>query len=271
MKKLTAEFAITLIILLGAGASAGAQERVSKCFRADWLQGERVVNFTISGGKVAGTFVVEGGGDGGSPPDATYEFKGTLKGNALTVAFAGNRLPDVSPSEMKSLTWTLAQSGDKEILRIKFRGKNYDTNKFVDSLAAFEPCGESYAVLAKGAKRVQFARGANSATFPLAALAASRGTRGTATFLINAAKSQVLEIQAHGCSVEVYLPGGKIYEYVEPGSENESGSERGYASTQMDMMTIDALPVSGNYLIVLRKLTEDSAPGTLTVTVTNKK
>lgn len=269
MKKLTAEFAITLIILLGAGASAGARERMSKCFRADWLQGERVVNLTIDGGKVTGTFVVEGGGDGGSPPDATYEFKGTFRGGTLTVAFAGNKLPDVSPSEMKGLTWTLAQSGGKEVLRIKFRGKNYDTNKYEDSLAAFEPCGESYAALAKGAKRIQFARGANSATFPLAALAGSRGTRGTATFLINAAKSQVLEIQAHGCSVEVYLPSKKIYEYVEPGSEG--GSEKTYGDTQMDMMTIDELPASGNYLIVLRKLTEDSAPATLTVTVTNKK
>jgi hypothetical protein len=242
---------------------------VSKCFRADWLQGERVVNFTVNGGKVAGTFVVEGGGD--SPPDATYEFSGTLKGSVLTVAFAGGKLPDVSPSEMKSLTWTLAQSGGKEVLRIKFRGKNYDTNKYEDSFAAFEPCGEGYAALAKGAKRIQFARGASSATFPLAALAASRGTKGTATFLINAAKSQTLEIEAHGCSVEVYLPNKKIYEYVEPGSENETGSERGYASVEMDMMTIDALPASGNYLIVLRKLTEDSAPGTLTVKVRNKK
>ncbi len=269
MKKLTAISVFAVIyFLLCAGSSANAQGGVSKCFRADWLQGERVVNFTINGGKVSGTFVVDGGG-GGTPPDATYEFRGTLKGNTLTVAFAGNKLPDLSPSEMKSLSWTLAKSGGEETLRIKFRGKNYDTNKYEDSFAAFEPCGEGYAALAKGAKRIQFARGANSAKFPLAALARSQGTKGTATFLINAGKSQTLGIEAHGCSVEVYLPNKKLYEYVEPGSEGES--EKSYLTSQMDMMTIDALPVSGNYLIVLRKLTEDSAPGTLTVTVTNKK
>ena len=29
---------------------------------------------------------------------------------------------------MKSLIWTLAKSGEREVLRIKFRGKNYETN-----------------------------------------------------------------------------------------------------------------------------------------------
>jgi hypothetical protein len=53
-----ATFVIILVcVLTGAGSSANAQG-VSKCFRADWLQGERVVNFRINGSKVTGTFVV---------------------------------------------------------------------------------------------------------------------------------------------------------------------------------------------------------------------
>jgi hypothetical protein len=58
----------------------------------------------------------------------------------LTVAFDGNKLPDVAPSEMKSLTWTLVKSGDEELLRIKFSGKNYETNKYEDRFADFESC-----------------------------------------------------------------------------------------------------------------------------------
>ena len=105
MKILAANFVIILVCILpGAGSSANAQG-VSKCFRADWLQGERVVNFRINGGRVAGTFVV-GSGGGDTPSDATYEFSGTLRGDTLTVKFADNKLPNVSPSEMKSLVWS---------------------------------------------------------------------------------------------------------------------------------------------------------------------
>jgi hypothetical protein len=127
VKILATSFVIILVgILPGAGSSANAQGG-SKCFRADWLQGERVVNFRIDGGKVTGTFVVGSGGD--TPPDATYGFTGTLKGDTLTVEFADGKLPDVSPSEMKSLVWSLVKSGGTESLRIKFRGRNYETNK----------------------------------------------------------------------------------------------------------------------------------------------
>jgi len=125
-------------IFLGAGSLARAQG-VSRCFRADWLQGERTVNLTVDGGKVTGTFTVGNGGDD-SRRAATYDFGGTLKGNTLTVAFDGGRLPDVAPSEMKSLRWTLVKSGGKELLRIKFSGKNYVTNKYEEHFADFESC-----------------------------------------------------------------------------------------------------------------------------------
>ncbi|HEY9401722.1 MAG TPA: hypothetical protein VIQ24_03435, partial [Pyrinomonadaceae bacterium] len=135
MKNLLAKLVITLTYIFAGTATLASAQGVSKCFRADWLQGERVVTMRVNGSKVMGTFVVSGGGEDNTPPDATYEFDGTLKGNTLTVAFAGNKLPDVAPSEMKSLIWTLVKSGGKELLRIKFSGKNYDTNKYEVSFA----------------------------------------------------------------------------------------------------------------------------------------
>ncbi len=132
-----------ICIFLGASSLANAQS-VSKCFRADWLQGERAVNLTINGSKVTGTFSVEGD-DNHTRPNATYKFSGTLRGNILTVIFAGNKLPDVAPSEMKSLIWMLVKSGDEELLRIKFSGKNYVSNEYEDRFVDFESCNVGYA------------------------------------------------------------------------------------------------------------------------------
>jgi hypothetical protein len=229
MKNLVAKFAIALIyIFSGAGTSVAAQG-VSKCFRADWLQGERVVNFMINGSRVTGTFVVAGG-NGDSAADATYEFNGTLKGNILTVAFAGNKLPDVAPSEMKSLIWTLVKSKDTELLRIKFSGKNYDTNKYEVSFADFEPCDEGYASLAKRAERVRFARGRNSANFPLVFK-----TKGESkSFLLNMKAGQQVEVDAIGCTISFYYP-------------NKRKSEE----PAIDTFSPDRLTQSGDYLFVI--------------------
>lgn len=219
-----------ICILLGAGSLANAQGE-SKCFRADWLQGERVVNFRMNGGKVTGTFVVgSGGGDGDVPPDATYEFSGTRKGDALTVVFDGGKLPDVSPSEMKSLIWTLASVGGKEKLRIKFRGKNYDTNKYEVSFADFEPCEEGYAALAKRAERVRFARGANSASFPV--VFKTKDDR--KPFLLNMKAGQRIEVEAVGCTITFYYP------------DKREGEE-----PSIDAFSPDPLPQSGDYLFVI--------------------
>lgn len=241
MKKLAAKFVTTLIyIFLGAGVSVSAQG-MSKCFRADWLQGERVVNFRINGSSVTGTFVVAGGGEDDSPPDATYEFDGTLKGNTLTVAFDGNKLPNVAPSEMKSLNWTLVKSGGKELLRIKFSGKNYDTNKYEVSFADFEPCHESYAALARRAERVRFARGGNSASFPLV----FKTGQDSKTFLLNMKAGQHIEVEAIGCSISFYYP--NKMEGEEPG---------------IDMFSPERLTQSGDYLFVI---TPAPSPGKYSV------
>ena len=228
MKIPAAVFVIMLVCALpGAGSSASAQG-VSKCFRADWLQGERVVNFRVNGDKVTGTFVVGSGGD--TPPDATYDFNGTLKGDTLTVEFADGKLPDVSPSEMKSLVWSLVKSGSTESLRIKFRGRNYETNKYEDSFADFEACSEGYAALAKRAQRVQFARGTNSASYPLAFK--TKGER--KSFLLNMKAGQRIEVEAAGCTITFYYP------------DKREGEE-----PSIDGLSPDRLTQSGDYLFVI--------------------
>jgi hypothetical protein len=228
VKILAASFVIILgCVLHGAGSSAHAQG-ISKCFRADWLQGERVVNFRINGVRVTGTFVVRSGGD--TPPDATYEFNGTLRGDTLTVKFADGKLPDVSPSEMKSLAWSLVRSGGTEALRIKFRGKNYNTNKYEDSFADFEPCEEGYAALAKRAERVRFARGANSASFPV--VFKTKAER--KPFLLNMKAGQRVEVEAAGCTISFYYP------------DKREGGE-----PAIDAFSPDRLTQSGDYLFVI--------------------
>ncbi|MBA2734629.1 MAG: hypothetical protein H0U54_17345 [Acidobacteria bacterium] len=230
MKKLSVIYLVC--IFWGAGSLANAQS-VSKCFRADWLQGERTVNFTIEGSEVTGTFSVVDADDANLQHVATYEFSGTLKGNILTVAFVGDRPPDVAPSEMKSLIWTLSKSGSKESLRIKFRGKNYQTNRYEVRFADFESCDggtSGYAALASSAKRVQFAAGANSASFPVSFKTKSERK----SFLLNMKAGQRLEVEAIGCTITFYYP------------DKREGEE-----PSIDTWSPDALTQSGDYLFVI--------------------
>lgn len=250
-----------LCFMLGAVSLISAQG-VSKCFRAEWLQGERAVNLTINGSSVSGTFTVVAGDQ--SAADKNYKFTGTRRGNSLTVKFADNQLPDVAPSEMKSLVWTLVQAGGQESLRIQFYGKNYNTNKYETRFDSFESCTPGYASLAKTAQAVQFAKGANSASVQLQSLAGFQAMK-PAAFLIKAAKGQALEIKADGCSVEVYLPNKTVYKYVEWSNK----TEKTYGTSHIDGMSIETLPLSGTYLVVLRKLAENMRPETVTFKVTD--
>jgi hypothetical protein len=250
-----------MLVVVGA-VSPGYGQSVSKCFRADWLQGERGVNLNISGNKVSGAFTV---GTDDHSPDRSYEFTGTRRGNTLTVAFADNQLPDVTPSEMKSLVWTLVQGRGQELLRIEFYGKNYDTNKYETSFSYFAACASGYAALVKTAQTVQVARGASSASVPLGSLDGFQGMKEPATFLIKAAKGQALEIKAEGCTVEVYLPNKTLYQYVEWSDK----TEKTYASARIDGMSIAALPLTGTYLVVLRNPAENMRPQIVTFKVTD--
>ena len=221
-------------LLIGADSLANAQG-VSKCFRADWLQGERTVKLTINGRQVTGTFsVVNGDDDGDLRHAATYEFSGTLKGNTLTVIFAGNRLPDVAPSEMKSLIWRLVKSGRKESLRIQFSGKNYKTNRYEVSFADFESCGgaeNDYMTFASSAKRVQFASGANSASF----IVSFKTQEERKTFLLKMKAGQQIAVEAPGCGISFYHP------------DKSEGTEPAF-----DTWSSDTLTQNGDYLFVIR-------------------
>lgn len=236
-------------ILLGAGSRANAQS-VSKCFRADWLQGERTVNLTINGSRVTGTFsVINGDKDGELRHAPTYEFSGTIKGDTLTVAFAGNRLPDVAPSEMKSLIWTLVRSGSQESLRIKFSGKNYKTNRYEVRFAEFAACEDvSYAALAGSARRLQFAGGADSVSFPVT----FETKQERKSFLLKMKAGQQIAVEAPGCGISFHYP------------DKRAGEE-----PAIDTWSSDRLTQSGDYLFVIRPAGE---PGTCSVNfkVTNK-
>ncbi len=219
-----------LCILLSAGLNVRAQS-VSKCFRADWLQGERVVNLTVKGSDVTGTFTVVREEDEARPV-STYEFRGRLIGDSLRVAFVANKLPDVTPSEMKSLTWRLVKSRQGEILRIQFSGKNYVTNKYEVRYADFISCVEGYETSAKAARRVQFARGADSASFQLAFQTKSESQ----SFRLNLRAGQRIAVESPGCGISFFYPDKRSY---------EEGSA-------IDAWSADSLSQSGDYLFVIR-------------------
>lgn len=195
MKKVSGIYLVC--VFLCAVASTASAQGETKCFRADWLQGARVINLRINGREVTGTFTVEG--EGGAA--VKYEFNGTRRGDALTVAFAGNKLPDVAPSEMKSLVWTLARDRGRELLRIKFRGRNYETNRYEDRLADFEPCGDAgHEVPAQG-------------TGEDAAISAIRGwyaavNRATAKYRV--VKKELSGFSTEGGELAAYFDGGAV-------------------------------------------------------------
>ena len=69
------------------------------------------------------------------------------------------------------------------------------------------------------------------------------------------------------CKISVYLPNGKLYDFVE--WENEDGSERTFTNSLIDETTIKPIPQTGNYLVVLHKMAEEAQPGSVTFKITN--
>jgi hypothetical protein len=249
---------IVFLILISANSVVFAQAE-SECFQNDTLQGKQIVKFQTRENGVTGTFEFE---NGESELARAYKFTGTLGANgALRVRFENDELPDVSPSEMKSLNWTLLENDGGEILRIKFYGKNYETNKYADYFADFAPCEPNYDSLLKMATPVQFAKGKTAATVPLS----FKNAADQKVFSLNVRRGQKLDIDATGCKISVYLPDGGLYELV----EWESGGEKTFASSAIDRTTIKRIPQKGNYLIVLGKMAENTRPDAVTFKITN--
>jgi len=250
---------LTILILTLASFAALAQER--KCFQNESLQGRSVVEFGAIGQMLYGTYSVEIRGDGDGAK--TFEFEGNRKDKFLEVHFEENALPDVAPSYMRNVIWTLDKKGDEEVLQITFYGKNYETNKYAYHIAEFESCHPGYTKLKKTAKAVQFAKGKSSATAPLS----FKDTKERKVFLINLRKGQTLDINAVSCKISVYLPNGELYDFVE--WENEGGSEKTFTNSLIDRTTIKPIPQTGNYLVVLHKMAEEAQPGSVTFKITN--
>ncbi len=248
---------LLFILILICAAEIFAQPQ-TKCFRNDGLRDNHIVRFEADGGDVAGSYFVESDGD--AEQTQTFDFSGTRSGNTLTVKFAGDAPPGVVPSKTKSLIWTLAHSADGEILRIKLYGKNYETNKYADYFADFKPCETNYGLLERSAKTVRFAKGKTSAKIALS----FENTTEQKVFSLNVRRGQTLAIDAAGCKISVYLPDGKLYEFV----EWENGDEKTFASSAIDRMTIKSLPNNGNFLVVLQKLADAAQPESVIFKIT---
>ncbi len=222
--------AVILINLL-----CGAAHSQEKCFQSGWLQQSHYITFKITGTNVAGKFIVSRDGE-----DTAYDLTGTTKGNILTVKFAGGKMPDISPSEMRGNTWTIVSKGTEEILRIKVYGKNYTTNKYELSNADYKSCMPSYTGLAASAKPVAFSKGSTSAKMDLS----FADNEEWKVFSISMRKGQSLAVEAYGCGIRVFLPDKKIHE------EDEEGG--GKSSTLLDVVSIFPLRQTGTYLVMLQ-------------------
>ena len=213
----------TFILASGVPAFGGIEEL---CFKNAGLKDEQTVSLNIDESRVTGTYKIMR--EYSADDVETFAFTGTRSGTTLKVKFKGNKLP--SPS-MKSPNWTLVDDGEKQILRIKFSGKNYDTNKFEDSVVEFESCEPSYRELAKQAKRVSTdASGRSTQTVKFD----SKDER--QAFLINVPQGKAVGVTAPMLNIAFYYPDKN--KHGEPGT---------------DSFTSDKVRQSGSCLVVLQQ------------------
>lgn len=230
---------LIFIVTLAFAADVLAQPQ-TQCFRNDGLRDNHIVRFEVDGSDVAGSYFVEPDGD--TEQTQTYDFSGTRTGNTLNVKFSAQTPPGIAPSRKQSPTWTLASSGGKESLQIRFYGQNYETNEFAYYSSEFEPCQPNFATLAKEAKRISFAKGAKSAAVSIPFKAQSDWK----SFRVGARKGQALSVMSPGCRISPYYP--------DKTADREGG---------IDTFSLDILPQSGEYLFVISPAGE---PRTCTTT-----
>ena len=227
-------FIAALFLSCALSAFGGIEEL---CFKNAGLKDEETVLLKIDESRVTGTYKIMR--DYSPDTVETFDFSGTRVGETLKVKFKGNKLP--SPN-MKSLNWVLDDDGSKLTLRIKFNGKNYETNKFEDMVVEFEACGPSVAELAKKARRVQLdesGRGRQTVKF------AAKDERKALS--IEVPKGRALGITAPMLKIEFYYP-----------------DQKKHAEDGMDSFTSDKVAQTGNCLVVLHRYAtpdDDSAEG----------
>ena len=211
-------------ILASALPAFGGIEEL--CFKNAGLKDEETVSLNIDESRVTGTYTIMR--DYSSDTVETFPFTGTRAGKTLKVKFKGNKLP--SPN-MKSLNWTLDDDGSKQTLRIKLNGKNYETNKFEDSLIDFESCEPSYAELAKSAKRVSLDQAGKSKQ-----TVRFKTKEEQKTFIVKVSKGDVVGVLAPMLNIKLYYPDKTKHE--------ESG---------IDSFSSDEARTSGDCLVVLSR------------------
>lgn len=229
---------LTLVITLSTFTFVSA--RADKCFQSGWLQQHHSITFSVKGTAVTGTFSVTRDDE-----KTDYQFTGTKNGSTITVRFAGGKVPDVAPSEMRNFVWTLAAKPDREVLRIKVYGKNYDTNKYATNTAEYDPCPTLSMAPATGEVRpVVFAKGQTSSKINIS----FSNDDHEMSYSVSARKGQVLFVEAYGCSITVRMPDGKDYYYL----ENPGDAKSGKNATALDVQSINSLPQTGTYIIKLK-------------------
>lgn len=234
MKKAILAFLFILSFLIIADAQ-------SKCFVNEGLKDEHRIYLNISGANVSGEFVIVR--DYNDETRETFVFSGTKSGNNFNVKFAANKIPESFPPRLKKFLWTMSTVGDKEILKLKLYGKNSETGRYSAYTADYDSCEPSYAELIKTAKRVSFAKGANSAMVQTSFTSQDERK----TFLLNLKKGQKAAVEAIGCGISFYYPNKTAYE----------------EGTSIDVWGNNSLSQSGDYLFVISPAGE---PGNCKVT-----
>lgn len=127
-----------LVILASSLAGGTLYADDSYCFENTGLKTKDTVKFRIAANRtVSGTYTRSGY----EVPDEAIsrKFKGTRTGKILTVRFTG-KTPYPTAKGNPPILWSL----EKKKLKITMHGKNYETGKYSDYEAEFEPCSGNH-------------------------------------------------------------------------------------------------------------------------------
>lgn len=229
---------LIMVVILGL---AGVSQAQSKCFVNAGLKDEHRITLTIDGRKVTGDFAVVREYD--PAQTETYPFTGTKALADLTIRFTSGKIPEALSTKAKYAVWTLVNTGDVEILRVKLYGMKYDVGRYEVYTADYESCEPSFSTLEKTAKTVSFLKGAKSATEQVAFTSASERK----VFRVDVIKGRRFSVTAPGCGISYFNPDETPYD----------------EDTAIDTLWIESAPLSGYYLFVISPAGE---PGTCSVT-----
>jgi len=107
---------------------------IKKCFSNDGLQYRTIVTMKLIGDQVLGMVTTE---ELESHKKETADFEGSVSNNQLTIKFKATPPPFGKASEWTTRPWSLDTKTGKETLRIIFNAKNYETNKWAETVYEF--------------------------------------------------------------------------------------------------------------------------------------